>query len=185
MTGYSGATSVATQVGVSTKIYLGGGGTTTTGNWTGFGVSTQFGNGSADVYNSSTAPATALKLNPTINVSTSSTSGYTEIYSKPVETAISSTATNYFIQHFPSGGSTANYSVAQDGSEVAKNWTPSTIFSAAGTALPTCAVGIKGMQAVVSDASVPLYMTAYTSGGGITTAVICSYNGTTYSWLTH
>jgi hypothetical protein len=124
-------------------------------------------------------------LNPTINVNTGSTSGYTEIYSKPVETSKSATATNYFIQHFPSGGSTANFSVAQDGSEVAKNWTPSTIFSAAGTALPTCAAGIKGMQAVVSDATVPLYMTAYTSGGGITTAVICSYNGTTYSWLTH
>jgi hypothetical protein len=25
----------------------------------------------------------------------------------------------------------------------------------------------------------------YTCGGGITAAVICSYNGTTYSWFTH
>lgn len=62
---------------------------------------------------------------------------------------------------------------------------PSVIYSAAGTALPSCASGIKGEQAVVSDATSPTYMAAYTSGGGITAAVICSYNGTTYSWLTH
>jgi hypothetical protein len=59
------------------------------------------------------------------------------------------------------------------------------IYSAAGTALPTCAVGIKGAQATVSDALTPLYMIAYSSGGGITTEVICSFNGTTYTWLTH
>ena len=40
-------------------------------------------------------------------------------------------------------------------------------------------------MAVVSDATSPTYMGAYASGGGITGAVICSYNGTTYSWLTH
>ena len=62
---------------------------------------------------------------------------------------------------------------------------PGLLYSAAGTALPTCAVGLKGQQATVSDATSPTYMGAYTSGGGITTAVICSYNGTTYSWLTH
>jgi hypothetical protein len=59
------------------------------------------------------------------------------------------------------------------------------IYSAAGTALPTCASGIKGQMSVVSDATSPTYMGAYTSGGGITAAVICSYNGTTYNWLTH
>lgn len=58
------------------------------------------------------------------------------------------------------------------------------LYSAAGTALPTCAVGNKGSIAIVSDATTPLYMTAYTSGGLITSQVICSYNGTTYSWLT-
>ena len=62
---------------------------------------------------------------------------------------------------------------------------PGTIYSAAGTPLPTCASGIKGQLAVVSDATSPTYMGTYTSGGGITTNVICSYNGTTYSWLTH
>jgi hypothetical protein len=155
-----------------------------TSPWTVMNLRSTLGNGTNVTYTAAT-PMSVLGLNPTINVNTGSTSGYTEIYSKPVETSKSATATNYFIQHFPSGGSTANFSVAQDGSEVAKNWTPSTIFSAAGTALPTCAAGIKGMQAVVSDATVPLYMTAYASGGTITTAVICSYNGTTYSWLTH
>ena len=63
--------------------------------------------------------------------------------------------------------------------------TPSIIYSAAGTPLPACASGIKGQQAVVSDATSPTYMTAYKSGGAITAAVVCSYNGSSYSWLTH
>jgi hypothetical protein len=62
---------------------------------------------------------------------------------------------------------------------------PSVIFSAAGTALPTCAFALNGDEAVVSDATTPTYMAAYTSGGLVTAKVICSYNGTTYSWLTH
>jgi hypothetical protein len=62
---------------------------------------------------------------------------------------------------------------------------PGIIYSAAGTPLPTCAVGIKGERAVVSDATTPTYMGAYTSGGAITAEVICSFNGTTYSWLAH
>jgi hypothetical protein len=61
---------------------------------------------------------------------------------------------------------------------------PEVLYSAAGTPLPSCASGIKGAQAVVSDASNPTYMGAYASGGTITAAVICSYNGTTYTWLT-
>ena len=60
-----------------------------------------------------------------------------------------------------------------------------TLYSAAGTALPTCASGTKSERAVVSDATGPTYMGAYTSGGAITAEVICSYNGTTYAWLTH
>jgi hypothetical protein len=58
-------------------------------------------------------------------------------------------------------------------------------YSAAGTPLPTCASGIEGQAVAVSDATSPTYMGPYTSGGAITAAVICSYNGTTYSWLTH
>jgi hypothetical protein len=62
---------------------------------------------------------------------------------------------------------------------------PTILYSAAGTPLPSCAVGIQGANSVVSDATAPTYMGAYTSGGGITAAVICSYDGTSYSWLTH
>lgn len=64
-------------------------------------------------------------------------------------------------------------------------YTPGVIYSAAGTALPSCSSTTKGTTAVVSDATTPTYMSAYTSGGAITAAVICSYDGTTYSWLTH
>ncbi len=62
---------------------------------------------------------------------------------------------------------------------------PSILYSAAGTPLPTCNAALKGAQATVIDATSPTYMGAYTSGGAITAAVICSYNGSTYSWLTH
>ena len=62
---------------------------------------------------------------------------------------------------------------------------PAILYSAAGTPLPTCAAAIQGENAVVKDATSPTYMGAYTSGGAITAAVICSYNGSSYSWLTH
>lgn len=62
---------------------------------------------------------------------------------------------------------------------------PNVLYSAAGTPLPTCAAGIQGEMATVKDATSPTYMGAYTSGGAITAAVICSYNGTAYAWLTH
>lgn len=62
---------------------------------------------------------------------------------------------------------------------------PGTIYSAEGTALPTCGSTSNGEQAVVSDAANPAYMAAYKSGGAITAPVICSYNGKSYLWLTH
>jgi hypothetical protein len=62
---------------------------------------------------------------------------------------------------------------------------PGVLYSAAGTALPTCASALNGETAVVSDATSPTYMGAYASGGAITAAVICSYNGTSYGWKTH
>jgi hypothetical protein len=58
-------------------------------------------------------------------------------------------------------------------------------YSATGTPLPACASGIKGQSAAVSDALTPTYMSAYISGGAITAAVICSYDGVTYSWRVH
>ncbi len=67
----------------------------------------------------------------------------------------------------------------------APSLTPSIIYSAAGTPLPTCDAKIKGQQAVVSDATSPTYMTAYRSGGAVTAAVICANNGSSYSWSTH
>jgi len=62
---------------------------------------------------------------------------------------------------------------------------PSLLYSAAGTPLPTCASGINGQTLVVSDATSPTYFGAYTSGGGITAPVVCSYDGTSYGWVTY
>jgi hypothetical protein len=62
---------------------------------------------------------------------------------------------------------------------------PGTIYSAAGTPLPACGSSSRGEEEVVGDAASPAYMAAYASGGTITAAVICSYNGRSYSWLTH
>lgn len=83
------------------------------------------------------------------------------------------------------GGSSSQFQVNGSGVVTAPSVIPGVLYSAAGTALPTCAAGIQGETAVVKDATSPTYMGAYTSGGAITAAVICSYNGTTYSWLTH
>jgi hypothetical protein len=82
-------------------------------------------------------------------------------------------------------GVSNNWGVDSSGVEHVSSQIPVTIYSAAGTPLPTCASGIKGQRQVVSDATSPAYMGAYTSGGAITAEVICSYNGSTYSWLTH
>ena len=92
--------------------------TTYTGSWSGFNNSSTFGIGANTIYNGS-ATIAAYNSHPTINVNISSTTGYTEFYSKPVETSISATATNYFIQHFASGGSTAVYSVDEAGNQKA------------------------------------------------------------------
>lgn len=58
---------------------------------------------------------------------------------------------------------------------------PTTIYSAAGTALPSCVSGLKGMTAWVSDATSPTYRGTYTSGGSVFAPVMC--NGST--WETH
>jgi lysophospholipase L1-like esterase len=55
-----------------------------------------------------------------------------------------------------------------------------TLYSAAGTPLPSCSGGTKGLEAVVQDATAPLYLTTYTSGGTVLAPVIC--NGT--NWVT-
>ena len=71
------------------------------------------------------------------------------------------------------------------GKAVFKASAPSVVYSAAGTRLPSCTSEIKGQQAIVSDANSPTYMGAYKSGGSITAVVVCSYNGSSYAWLTH
>lgn len=55
-----------------------------------------------------------------------------------------------------------------------------TIYSAAGTPLPTCNGGLEGSRAAVSDATLPTFLTAYTSGGAVHASVYC--DGT--SWKT-
>jgi hypothetical protein len=66
-----------------------------------------------------------------------------------------------------------------------KSYGPSVVYSAAGTRLPGCTSEIKGQQAVVGDATNPTFMGAYKSGGSITAVVVCSYNGSSYGWVTH
>jgi hypothetical protein len=59
-------------------------------------------------------------------------------------------------------------------------------YSASGIALPACNASTpKGLDLKVSDATSPSFMSAYTSGGSITADAICSYNGSSYQWLTH
>lgn len=58
---------------------------------------------------------------------------------------------------------------------------PGTLYSAAGTPLPTATTALKGAQAVVSDADTPTYGGAYDSGGATVAAVICDGTG----WFTH
>ena len=55
------------------------------------------------------------------------------------------------------------------------------LYSAAGTALPTCNTAYKGAQLTVSDATSPTYLGTYTSGGTVVAPVFC--NGS--NWLTH
>lgn len=56
----------------------------------------------------------------------------------------------------------------------------STIYSAAGTPLPTCNSGLTGARAVVSDATSPSYLGAYTSGGSVKAPVFCTGS----AWVT-
>jgi hypothetical protein len=58
---------------------------------------------------------------------------------------------------------------------------PNTIYSVAGTVLPTCNSGLKGMELVVSDATSPTYLGTYAGSGAVTTPVLC--NGT--NWVTY
>ena len=117
----------------------------TTGSVNAVALSNSF-NAPTSTYNSSTAPMIELKINPTFNVSTSSTTGYTEIYSKPIETSISSTAANYFIQHYASGASTPNFSVTESGNVGIGTISPTGALQVVGSgnaiAVPSCTLGV-------------------------------------------
>lgn len=55
------------------------------------------------------------------------------------------------------------------------------IYSAAGTAIPSCVAGLNGQEAVVSDATTPTFLATYASGGGVVSPVMC--NGS--NWVTY
>jgi hypothetical protein len=99
---------------------MGNASTTYTGAWSIISADLTLGYGTTTVYNSTT-PASAFKSTPTINWATTSTGGYAEIYSKPIETSIGSGVTNYFIQHYASGGSTPVYQVTEGGDQTANS----------------------------------------------------------------
>lgn len=90
-----------------------------------------------------------------------------------------------FTQIFTANNAGATYNIASITQLMVKLTQPSQIYSAAGTALPTCGSTVNGEQAIVSDALTPAFMSVYTSGGTTTASVICSYNGTVYNWLIH
>lgn len=75
---------------------------TVSGRWSGVQINPIFGNGKP-IYNSST-PLSALSIEPTINVKTGSTGGYSALTVNTIETSISNTTTNY-LAHFQTGGS--------------------------------------------------------------------------------
>ena len=56
-----------------------------------------------------------------------------------------------------------------------------TLYSAAGTPLPTCNAGSNGTKSVVSDATTPTYLGAYASGGAVVAPVVCNGSG----WVTY
>jgi hypothetical protein len=67
------------------------------------------------------------------------------------------------------------------GTAVLPNVLPSVVYSAAGTALPSCTSAIVNTKAVVSDATTPTYLGTYTSGGTVHSPVFC--NGS--AWVTY
>lgn len=58
---------------------------------------------------------------------------------------------------------------------------PTVLYSAAGTALPTCNSVLNGVQKTVSDATAPTFLGTYTSGGAVVSPVMC--NGS--AWITY
>lgn len=70
-------------------------------------------------------------------------------------------------------------SAGSGGALKAANYQAGIVYSAAGTALPSCVAGLNGTLAFVSDSTVSAYGTTYTSGGANNEPVFC--NGT--NWI--
>ncbi len=70
------------------------------------------------------------------------------------------------------------------GNALFNEYLPNTIYSVAGTPLPSCASATKGGRLVVSDATVATPGSAYVGSGTYTIGVECVYNstGSVYSW---
>ncbi len=79
---------------------------------------------------------------------------------------------------FYSGGSSPTLVATIDAKGA---YVPGVLYSAAGTALPTCNSGEEGAHLTVSDATTPTYLGTYASGGAVVADVLC--NGT--NWVTH
>ncbi len=97
-------------------------------------------------------------------------------------------STSNYMMFRPYGGSTDIFRHFNDGSneslgqQIFDTTTKSTLlYSAAGTAVPTCNGGSKGTALVVSDATAPTYLGTYTSGGAVVSPALC--NGT--NWVTY
>jgi hypothetical protein len=92
--------------------------------------------------------------------------------------------TSPMIRQITPTNSGVNYEVDQSGNVTQNSLRPTLLYSAAGTALPTCNSAANGYQYTVSDATSPTFLGAYTSGGAVTSPVICNGTGS-YSWKTY
>ena len=59
---------------------------------------------------------------------------------------------------------------------------PGVVYSAAGTPLPAASDALLGARAVVSDATAPVFLSPYVSGGGVVAPVLCT--GLSGGWVT-
>ncbi|HEY1646120.1 MAG TPA: hypothetical protein VGF75_07220, partial [Candidatus Saccharimonadales bacterium] len=121
-----------------------------------------------------TAPGTWFGL-PTVGAL-----GWTSQSQFPDNDATLETAFWRISAHVVSLGSGATAGDATGTFKVA-NILAGVLYSAAGTALPTCVTGLKGQSAVVIDATSPTYLGAYVPSGAVVAPVLC--NGTI--WVTN
>lgn len=152
-------------------------------------------------YNDATAPNTLLKvvapsaaglnaIGPSLLTDDGTTLKYNGVAINTGGTGVTGSGTTGSVPKFTAAGAVGN-SAVDDGVTVVGVVTSTkpvaapyvqakTLYSAAGTALPPAAVGLKGARATVIDATAPAFMAAYVSGGAVICPVFC--DGTT--WLT-